>query len=116
MRSAEIRGQVFAGKYARWNFIRMRAKSASPPRTPILSTLNIKENKRPRRLFRRKNFKIYMKIALAQTAVIRGEFEKNLDRAAATANEAAAQSAELVVFPEMFVSGFDYKKNAEFLE
>lgn len=57
-----------------------------------------------------------MKIALAQTAVIRGEFEKNLDRAAATAKEAAAQSAELVVFPEMFVSGFDYKKNAEFLE
>ena len=53
-----------------------------------------------------------MKIALAQTAVIRGEFEKNLDRAAATAKEAAAQSAELVVFPEMFVSGFDYKKNA----
>ena len=52
-----------------------------------------------------------MKIALAQTAVIRGEFEKNLDRAEATAKEAAAQSAELVVFPEMFVSGFDYKKN-----
>ena len=67
-------------------------------------------------MFRRKNFKIYMKIALAQTAVIRGEFEKNLDRAEATAKEAAAQSAELVVFPEMFVSGFDYKKNAEFLE
>ena len=78
----------------------MRAKSASPPRTPILGTLNIKENKRPRRLLSRKNFKIYMKIALAQTAVIRGEFEKNLDRAEATAKEAAAQSAELVVFPE----------------
>ena len=116
MRSAEIRGQVFAGKYARRNFICMRAKSASPPRAPILGTLNIKENKRSRRLLSRKNFKIYMKIALAQTAVIRGEFEKNLDRAAATAKEAAAQSAELVVFPEMFVSGFDYKKNAEFLE
>ena len=80
MRSAEIRGQVFAGKYARRNFICVRAKSASPTRAPILGTLNIKENKRPRRLFRRKNFKIYMKIALAQTAVIRGEFEKNLGR------------------------------------
>ena len=57
-----------------------------------------------------------MRIALAQMNVKRGEFRENLSRAGEMARAARAGGAQLAVFPEMFASGFDYKKNAEFLE
>lgn len=57
-----------------------------------------------------------MRIALAQMNVKRGGFAENLARAGQMARAARARGAELVVFPEMFASGFDYGKNAEFLE
>lgn len=56
-----------------------------------------------------------MKIALAQMNTRQGEFTRNLDSCADFAMRARAGGADLVVFPEMFVSGFNYKKNIEFL-
>ena len=47
-----------------------------------------------------------MRIALAQMNVKRGEFAENLARAGQMARAARSGGAELVVFPEMFASGF----------
>ncbi len=52
-----------------------------------------------------------MKIALAQTAVAPGGFEKNLSAACDTARRAKEAGAELAVFPEMFLCGFNYAAN-----
>lgn len=56
-----------------------------------------------------------MKIAIAQISVEQSEFDKNLRKMDSFCQKAAAQNADLAVFPEMCVSGFNYKKNAEAL-
>ncbi len=57
-----------------------------------------------------------MRIALAQTGVVQGDFEKNIELINDAARRAKKGGAQLVVFPEMFVCGFDYKKNSAFLK
>lgn len=56
-----------------------------------------------------------MKIALAQTAVVQGGFDKNLRDAEELAVRAKNTGAKLVVFPEMFVGGFNYPLNLQAL-
>jgi len=57
-----------------------------------------------------------MKIALAQTEVIQGDFDENLKLVDDIARKAKIGGAQLVVFPEMFVCGFNYKKNLAYLK
>ncbi len=57
-----------------------------------------------------------MKIAIAQTDVVQGDFEKNLEKTKSFAKRAKDGGAEIAVFPEMFLCGFNYKKNLEFLK
>lgn len=57
-----------------------------------------------------------MKIALAQMGVAQGDFEKNLQKTRELASRAKSNDADLAVFPEMFLSGFNYRKNLEFLK
>ena len=57
-----------------------------------------------------------MKIAIAQTDVVQGDFEKNLEKTKSFAKRAKNGGAEIAVFPEMFLCGFNYKKNLEFLK
>ena len=57
-----------------------------------------------------------MKIAMAQTDVEQGDIKKNILKVDNFASRAKKEGADLIVFPEMFVCGFDYKKNMEFLE
>ena len=47
-----------------------------------------------------------MRFALAQVNTLVGDVEGNADLVARTAREAAAQGAQLVVFPEMVVTGY----------
>lgn len=49
-------------------------------------------------------------------SVLTGEFEKNLKKAEKLVEVAKTKGAELVVFPEMFLCGFNYKKNLDYLE
>ena len=56
-----------------------------------------------------------MKIALAQIAVEQANFQANISVASDFASKASEQKADLVMFPEMFVCGFNYKANATFL-
>ena len=57
-----------------------------------------------------------MRVAIAQIDVAQGEFEKNLQLVETYAKDAKLGGAEIVVFPEMFLCGFNYKKNLEFLQ
>lgn len=57
-----------------------------------------------------------MKIALAQMAVVQGDFEKNLQKTRDLSAQAKENGADIIVFPEMFLSGFNYRKNLEFLK
>lgn len=56
-----------------------------------------------------------MRVVIAQMDVEQGEFEKNLAKADRLAEKAKSGGGELVVFPEMFLSGFNYKKNLAYL-
>lgn len=56
-----------------------------------------------------------MRIAMAQMEVEQGDFDKNLGKVALLAKEAKEGGAQIVVFPEMFVCGFNYKKNLDYL-
>lgn len=56
-----------------------------------------------------------MKIALAQMPTIQADFAANLAAARDFAVRAKEGGADLAIFPEMFVSGFNYRKNLEFL-
>ena len=56
-----------------------------------------------------------MRVAIAQIDVAQGEFEQNLLSVESYAKNARLHGAEIVVFPEMFLCGFNYKKNVEFL-
>ena len=47
-----------------------------------------------------------MKIALAQLNPTVGDLRGNLDKARRARNEAAAQGADIVIFPEMFLTGY----------
>jgi len=47
-----------------------------------------------------------MRVALAQTDCVLGDFEANLETARATIKQAAAQDADLVVFPELSLHGY----------
>lgn len=57
-----------------------------------------------------------MKIAIIQMPVAQGDFQKNIEKSEALAKLAKEKGAELAVFPEMFLCGFNYKKNLEFLK
>ncbi len=57
-----------------------------------------------------------MKIALVQMAVEQGNFDANLEKAQRLAARAKSGGAQLAVFPEMFVCGFNYRINAQYLE
>lgn len=55
------------------------------------------------------------KIALAQMAVSRGEPAKNLEKAEAFIIEASGAGADLLVFPEMMTTGFNWSFNRGYL-
>ena len=56
-----------------------------------------------------------MKIAMAQMAVAQADFAANLAKAKLFAARAKGDGADMLVLPEMFACGFNYKKNAEYL-
>ena len=56
-----------------------------------------------------------MRIAVAQMQTGTGRFSENLGRAKNFAARAKDAGADIVLFPEMFLCGFDYAKNLEFL-
>ncbi|MCA1655415.1 MAG: amidohydrolase, partial [Pseudonocardiaceae bacterium] len=47
-----------------------------------------------------------MRVALAQTDCVLGDVEANLETARSTVKQAAAQDADLVVFPELNLHGY----------
>lgn len=57
-----------------------------------------------------------MKIAIAQLSVKQREYDENLANATKFAQEASQNGADLIVFPEMFLSGFHYAENKKILE
>lgn len=57
-----------------------------------------------------------MRVAIAQIDVVQGDFEQNLNSVERYARDAKLGGAEVVIFPEMFLCGFNYKKNVEFLK
>ena len=56
-----------------------------------------------------------MKIALAQISVEQSNFEANINIANNFASQASAQNTDIILFPEMFTCGFNYKANANYL-
>jgi len=56
-----------------------------------------------------------MKIALAQMSVARGELALNLAKIAGFVAEAKSSEAEVIFFPEMCTTGFDWTKNRTML-
>lgn len=52
-------------------------------------------------------------ISLAQLDVISGEPDKNLDKGSVFLAEAINRDSDLVVFPEMWTTGFNWKRNKE---
>lgn len=56
-----------------------------------------------------------MKLAIVQMSVKQSDFEFNFEKADAFAARAKREGADMVVFPEMFVCGFSYKKNLEYV-
>ena len=59
---------------------------------------------------------IRMKIALAQFSVIQGNFDLNITKVEKFAKDAKKNNADIIVFPEMFVCGFNYRKNLAFVK
>jgi len=57
-----------------------------------------------------------MKIALAQISVVQGDVSKNLQKVKNFAMQAKANNVDIIMFPEMFVCGFNYKKNNEYIQ
>ncbi len=53
---------------------------------------------------------------MVQMDVAQGDFDKNLGKIASFAKKAKEGGAQIAVFPEMCVSGFNYKKNLEYLK
>lgn len=60
--------------------------------------------------------KVRMKIAIVQMSPDANDFGKNLSKANELAKKAKELGAEMAVFPEMFICGFNYKKNLEWLK
>ena len=56
-----------------------------------------------------------MKIAILQTDAVQGAFEENLAHIENFVRIAKEGNADLAIFPEMFLCGFNYKANAKFL-
>ena len=56
-----------------------------------------------------------MKVAIVQMDIIQGNFDANLEKVERLAGKAKAMGASIAVFPEMFLCGFNYKKNLEYL-
>jgi predicted amidohydrolase len=52
-------------------------------------------------------------VALVQFTTLQGDPDQNLERAEAYIRDAAKARCELVCFPEMWTTGFDWKKNRE---
>lgn len=52
-------------------------------------------------------------ISLAQFDVISGEPEKNLDKGSVYIADAIHRDSDLIVFPEMWTTGFNWKRNKE---
>ncbi len=57
-----------------------------------------------------------MKIALAQMSVAQSAFDENLEKADTFASKAKSLGADLVLLPEMFLCGFNYKKNLQYIK
>ena len=57
-----------------------------------------------------------MKIALAQTPASKGDIAENFETALDFARMAKQGGAKLAVFPEMFLTGFNYEKNLNALK
>ncbi len=57
-----------------------------------------------------------MKIAIAQIDLVQGDFDVNLTKVTDIAQRAKNENADIVVFPEMFLCGFDYRKNLQYLK
>ncbi|MFH1453049.1 MAG: nitrilase-related carbon-nitrogen hydrolase [Armatimonadota bacterium] len=55
-----------------------------------------------------------MKISIAQTDVLRADPEENLKKSESYIKRAAESGSELICFPEMWLTGFDWKFNEEF--
>ncbi len=55
-----------------------------------------------------------MKIALAQINVIIGDFERNFEKIASYVKKAEAENADLIVFPELTVTGYPPRDFLEF--
>jgi predicted amidohydrolase len=49
-----------------------------------------------------------MNISIAQTQVFEGDVEKNFETALGMIEKAYVNGSRLVLFPELFLSGFDY--------
>ncbi len=52
-----------------------------------------------------------LRVALVQMSVARGRYEENLEKGEAFIAEAARGGSELVCFPEMWTTGFDWETN-----
>lgn len=50
-----------------------------------------------------------IKISLAQTRIVFGDVSKNLDVGRILINQASEFGSDLIIFPELWTSGFDYK-------
>ncbi len=57
-----------------------------------------------------------MKIAVAQMQVTTSDFLGNLKKAEEFAKRASLGGAQIVVFPEMFLCGFNYRSNSNFIK
>ena len=55
-------------------------------------------------------------LALAQTAIVLGDKAANLARGRALAAQAAARSADLLIFPELWTTGYDLARAADLAE
>jgi predicted amidohydrolase len=50
-------------------------------------------------------------VSVAQLAVARSEWKRNLEKGAAAIAEAARHGSDIVCFPEMWTTGFDWEAN-----
>ena len=116
MRSEAFFRQMFAAKREGQRFVCRSLQCACEAGIGVYGTQNTSKTKKNRRLFRRKKNKIFMKIAMVQMDVAQGDFDKNLGKIASFAKKAKEGGAQIAVFPEMCVSGFNYKKNLEYLK